>query len=316
MKEASMAQSTATELSLAGFQELFEQCSNWGRWGADDERGTLNLITPLETKRAASLVQHGETVSCAWPLNTVPSAENRSPALHLMVRAGDIVDTAANRSTADYLALAPHGLAHSHLDALCHVSWQGKLYNDRPVSLVTSNGATKLAITIGQNGIVSRGVLLDIPLSKGADSLEPGYAITPADLEAAESAAGIRVEPGDILLIRTGRHTRQRLYGTWDTGALMAGLHFTCAPWLKERNVALLGSDGISDVRPSSVEGTTLPIHVLTLAALGLQLLDNLNLDDLSGACARHSRWEFSLTIAPLRLERGTASAVNPIAVF
>ncbi|HEX3247374.1 MAG TPA: cyclase family protein [Chloroflexota bacterium] len=311
-----MTQTQPFELSQAEFRELFKQCSNWGRWGADDERGTLNLITPEQTKRAAALVQQGVSVSCAWPLNTVPSSENRSPALHLMVRAGDVADAVANRSTADYLALAPHGLAHSHLDALCHVSWEGKLYNDRPVSVVTSNGALKNAITIGQDGIVTRGVLLDIPLVKGMDSLEPGAAISPTDLEEAESAAGIRVEPGDVLMIRTGRHRRQALHGTWDTGKLMAGLHFTCMPWIKERGVALLGSDGISDVRPSAVEGTTLPIHTLTLTAMGMQLLDNLNLDDLADACSRFNRWEFWLTIAPLRLERGTASAVNPIAVF
>jgi kynurenine formamidase len=181
---------------------------------------------------------------------------------------------------------------------------------------VTSNGATQLAITIGQDGIVSRGVLLDIPLAHGQDSLEPGYAVTPADLEGAESRAGMRVESGDILLIRTGRHARQRLHGAWDTGVFMAGLHYTCMPWLKDRGVALLGSDGISDVRPSAVEGTTLPIHTLTLTAMGMQLLDNLNLDDVAEACAGFGRWEFSLTLAPLRLERGTASAVNPIAVF
>src|SRR5215204_4802521 len=219
-----MMQSPPTELSQAGFQGLFDQCSNWGRWGAEDERGTLNLITPEQTKRAAALIQHGVTVSCAWPLNTVPDPENRSPATHLMIRAGDIVESTTNRSTADYLALAPHGLAHSHLDALCHVSWQGKLYNDRPVSVVTSNGATRNAITIGQDGIVSRGILLDIPLLKQVDSLEPGTAITPADLDAAETAAGLRVESGDVLLIRTGRHARRRLYGTWDTGNLLAGL--------------------------------------------------------------------------------------------
>ena len=207
-----MIQSPATELSQAGFQELFDQCSNWGRWGAEDERGTLNLITPEQTKRAAALIQHGVTVSCAWPLNTVPDPENRSPATHLMIRAGDIVESTTNRSTADYLALAPHGLAHSHLDALCHVSWQGKLYNDRPVSVVTSNGATRNAITIGQDGIVSRGILLDIPLLKRVDSLEPGTAITPADLDAAETAAGLRVESGDVLLIRTGRHAAAALW--------------------------------------------------------------------------------------------------------
>ncbi|MFN0071449.1 MAG: cyclase family protein, partial [Chloroflexota bacterium] len=268
-----MVQSSAPELSPSGFQSLFDECSNWGRWGVDDERGTLNLITSEHTRRAATLVKEGITVSCAWPLNTVADQENKSPATHLMIRAGDVVDTATNRSTADYLALAPHGVEHSHLDALCHISWQGKIYNDRLISLVTSTGALKNAITIGQSGIVSRGVLLDIPLAKGVDWLEPGTAILPADLEAAEAAAGIRVETGDLLLIRTGRHQRRQQHGPWNASNLLAGLHYTCAPWLKARGVALLGSDGISDVRPHGVEGVSLPMHTLTLTAMGMQLL-------------------------------------------
>ena len=238
-----MSQSTAWELSLAGFQELFDRVSNWGRWGPDDERGTLNLITAEQTRRAASLIREGVTVSCAWPLNTVPSSENRSPALHLMVRAGDVIDTVANRSTADYLALAPHGLAHSHLDALCHVSWQGKLYNDRRVGVVTSNGATQLAITIGQDGIVSRGVLLDIPLAHGQDSLEPGYAITPADLEGAESTSclfapvGMRVSdctdpgtPGRLWPASTTPACRGSRIAASPSWAVMASATFVPAP--------------------------------------------------------------------------------------
>jgi kynurenine formamidase len=311
-----MAPPNEPELSLQGFHDLFNQCRNWGRWGPEDERGTLNLITPDLTRQAASLIREGVSVSCAWPLNTVTELDNKSPATHLMIRAGDVLATTDNRSTADYLALAPHGMGHSHLDALCHVSWDGKLYNDRPVSVVTSMGALQNDITIGQDGIVSRGVLLDIPRLKRVDWIEPGVAIMPSDLEAAESAAGIRVGTGDLLLIRTGRHRRRQALGPWNASTLIAGLHYSCGPWLKERGVALLGSDGVSDVRPHGVEGVSLPIHTLTLAAMGMQLLDNMNFDDLAEACVRHQRWEFFLTIAPLRLERGTASAVNPIAVF
>ncbi len=303
-------------MTVEQFQALFERCSNWGRWGPDDERGTLNLITPEVTRRAAALIREGATVSCALPLNTVADIENKMPAVHLMLRAGDVVDDVPTKSTADYLALAPHGQAHSHLDALCHVVWQGKIYNDRPASTVTSMGALKSAITIGQDGIVSRGVLLDIALLKGVDWLEPGTPIMPDDLEAAESAAGPRVGEGDVLLVRTGRHRRKQAHGPWDASAELAGLHYACAPWLRERGVALLGCDGVSDFRPHGVEGVPLPMHTLTLVAMGMQLLDNQNLDDLAEACAARSRWEFFLTIAPLRLERGTASAVNPIAVF
>ena len=185
-----MVQASRTGMGVEEFQALFDRVSNWGRWGEEDERGTLNLIAAEQVKRAASLVREGVTVSCALPLNTVPDVENIMPATHLMLRAGDVVEDVPTKSTADYLALAPHGQAHSHLDALCHVVWGGKIYNGRPASVVTSIGALKNAITIGQDGIVSRGVLLDIPLLKGVEWLEPGTPILPEDLEAAESAAG------------------------------------------------------------------------------------------------------------------------------
>jgi kynurenine formamidase len=311
-----VAQAAPARLSEDEFQALFDRCSNWGRWGPDDERGTLNLITPEHRRRAAGLVREGHTVSCAWPLNTQADVDNISPATHLMLRAGDVVESWPTRSTADYLALAPHGLTHSHLDALCHLSWRGKMYNGRPMSLVTSMGALANSITIGQDGIVGRGVLLDLPLAQGVDWLEPGTAILPDELIAAESAANLRVEPGDILLVRTGRHRRREVEGPWDSRASIAGLRWDCAPWLREREVALLGFDGISDVFPHGVEGVGLPIHTLTLVAMGMQLLDNQNLEDVARACADRRRWEFLLVIAPLRIERGTASATNPIAVF
>jgi kynurenine formamidase len=312
-----MVQAGPSKLSVEEFQALFDRCSNWGRWGPEDERGTLNLITPEQVKRAAGLVQEGITVSCSLPLNTTPDVENRSPALHLMIRAGDVVaQESPPPSIADYLGLAPHGQAHSHLDALCHVTWRGQIYNGRPVSVVTSTGAEKNAITIGQHGIVSRGVLLDVPSVKGVEWLEPGTPIVPDDLEAAETAEGLRVGEGDILLVRTGRHRRRKAHGPWNASAELAGLHYSCAPWLRERGVALLGCDGVSDYRPHGVEGVRIPMHTLTLVAMGMQLLDNQNLEELAEACASRRRWEFQLIVAPLRLERGTASAVNPIAVF
>jgi kynurenine formamidase len=246
----------------------------------------------------------------------VADIENPQPAVHLMLRAGDVVESWPTRSTADYLALAPHGQAHSHLDALCHVSWRGRMYNDRPMSLVTSMGALANSITVGQDGIVTRGVLLDIPLTRGVEWLEPGTPITPDDLETSENAAGLRVGTGDVLLVRTGRHRRRQAEGPWDASARLAGLHHDCAPWLRERGVALLGCDGVSDVRPHSFDEVPLPIHTLALVAMGMQLLDNQNLEELAAACAARGRWEFLLVIAPLRITGGTASATNPIAIF
>jgi kynurenine formamidase len=276
----------------------------------------LNLITAEGRVRAAGLVREGVTVSCAHPINTVSDVENISPAVHCMVRSGDVGLGVDFASTADYLAVAPHGLGHSHLDALCHFIWQGKIYNNRPASVVTSTGARANAITAGQDGIVSRGILLDIPRLLGVDWLPTDHGISVEELERAEASAGVRVESGDMLLVRTGRHPRRLAEGVWDTRKELAGLHHTVAPWLKDRGVALLGSDGVSDVRPQPFSVTTHPIHILALVAMGLQLLDNLNLEDVATACAQRTRWEFLLVVAPLKLVGGTASMVNPIAVF
>jgi kynurenine formamidase len=294
-------------------EALFEELKNWGRWGGDDERGALNYITPAKRLAAVSSVQEGITVSASLPLAKIPSAENASPALHYMIRAGDLVDAS---SFADFLGIAPHGMAHTHLDALCHFLHNGQMYNGFPASRVTSAGATALSIEAGADGIVSRGVLLDVPAAKGRDWLEPGEAIHPDDLEAAEQQAGIQVESGDILLVRTGRHRRRRELGDWNGRETLAGLHASCLPWLWQRQVAVLGCDGVSDVIPSQISDFRMPIHVVTIVSMGIHLIDNCDLEALAEACAAKRRWSFLLTLAPLRLSQGTASLLNPIAVF
>jgi kynurenine formamidase len=302
-----------TPATRAEIDEIFERVKNWGRWGPEDERGALNFITDAVRQKGARTVQDGVSVSCALPLNTVASAENSSPVTHLMVRAGDLPEATG---TADYLAIAPHGMAHTHLDALCHIFNRGQMYNGFPAGAVLSSGASRCAITSGEQGIVSRGVLLDIPPARGLDWLEPGDPIYPTDLEAAEERAGLRVEEGDILLVRTGRHRRNAQAGPSNAREMVAGLHAACLPWLHERRIVVLGCDGISDVLPSRVEGVGLPIHFVAIPGIGLHLIDNAQLDDLADACAQRRRWEFLLTLAPLRLQRGTASPVNPIALF
>lgn len=299
--------------TAAEVEAIFEQVKNWGRWGAEDQRGALNFITPAVRQRAAATVRDGVAVSCALPLATEPSEQNVSPVQHLMVRAGDLPDATGS---ADYFAIAPHGMAHTHLDALCHIFAHGQMYNGFPVSDVTSAGAMRNAITAGEGGIVSRGVLLDVASARGGAWLEPGEPIFPADLEVAEERAGVRVEAGDILLIRTGRWLRWAQVGPWNGRAMLAGLHAACLPWLHERKIAVLGCDGISDVLPSRVQSYRLPIHGVIIPAMGVHLIDNAQLEDLAAACAERNRWEFLLTLAPLRLERGTASPLNPIALF
>jgi kynurenine formamidase len=287
-----------------------QSLSNWGRWGDDDQLGALNLVTADVTAAAAATVQSGRTVSCARPLNTLPSVDNPQPAVHLMM------GTATEGYGSDYVALAPHGFATSHLDALCHIFHEGRLFNGYPAEAVTAHGATQLGIHHLRAGIVTRGVLLDIPALRGVDALEPGDPIFPDELDAAEAKGGVAVRAGDALLVRTGRWHWRQDHGPWDAASLLAGLDASCLPWLRERDVALLGSDGVSDVVPSRIEGVGLPIHSVTIASMGLHLMDNLDLEDVGAACAEEGRWAFLLTVAPLVLRRGTASPVNPIAVF
>lgn len=311
-----MSEGSQKLVSAREFDEIFQSIKNWGRWGKDDQRGALNFITPAKRKAATALIRDGEVVSCALPLAKAPAADNPTPVMHLMMRAGD-VQRANFPATADYFAIAFHGFATTHIDALCHVYYQGKMYNGFDASLVTSLGARALSIDVAESGIVSRGVLLDFPRLKGVEWLEPGTPITTADLDACEKAQGVTVETGDILLIRTGRHVRRRAQGAWDLSQSMAGLHVETLRWLHAREIAVLGSDAASDVAPAPVEGIGgLPIHVGTIAGMGCHILDNCQLDDLAEACARANRWAFHLTVAPLRLAQGTGSPVNPIALF
>jgi kynurenine formamidase len=284
--------------------------SNWGRWGEKDQLGALNLITPERRASAARLVRSGRTVSCSRAIPTLPGPENPSPAVHAMI------GTATEGWAGDYFAIAPHGFATSHLDALCHIFHEGSLYNGYPIERITAHGALELGVHELRDGMVSRGVLLDVARARGVEWLEPGEAIGPADLEWAEEAAGLRVESGDLLLVRTGRWKLRDERGAWDPREKLAGLYASCLPWLHERGVATLGCDGVSDVIPSLVEGVPMPIHTVGIVAMGLHLLDNLDLEGLAEACAEEERWEFLLAIAPLVLFRGTASPVNPLAVF
>jgi len=297
-------------MATADVVALHTDLSNWGRWGPDDQLGALNLITPAITAAATATVRSGRTVSCARPLNTEPAPDNPVPVAHHMI------GTATEGWGADYFAIAPHGFATSHIDALCHIFYEGRLFNGYDTGTVTAHGATRLGIHQLHNGIVTRGVLLDIPALRGVDALEPGEPIFPEDLEAAEERAGLHAQEGDALLIRTGRWSWRDTHGPWELAARAAGLDAACLAWLRARDVATLGSDAVSDVLPSRVERVAMPIHEIAIVALGLHLMDNLDLDALAAACAAEGRWEFLFVVAPLVLRRGTASPVNPIAVF
>jgi kynurenine formamidase len=212
-----------------------------------------------------------------------------------------------------------HGDCHTHIDALCHIAYADRLYGGRPASSVTSHGAQALGMDDYADGIVGRGVLLDIPRLRGVPYLEPGVAVTRAELEAAERAQGVRLEEGDIFVFRTGHHRRRLERGPWDNGYSgegKAGLHVDTIPWMHERKIAMFMPDGDGETVPSTVDGILYPIHPLQVAAMGMAVSDSLNLEDIAAACDQEQRWEFLVVAAPLRLPRGTGSPFNPIAIL
>jgi kynurenine formamidase len=305
-----------TDLSGDEFSSLFQELSRWGRWGSDDERGALHFLTPERVVAAAGLVSEGVSVTLSLPLNTVASAHNPKPAEHHMTAVGDSAASPPIHFMKDYVGADYHHDGHTHIDALCHVEYGGSLYNGVPAQSVTAEGARADAIDVLETGLVGRGVLLDIPRLRGAPWLEPGDHVFRDDLEGAEREHGVTVRSGDILLVRTGLVGRLREAGPWPTAELKAGLHPTAMTFVAERGVSVLGSDGNSDTAPSSTEGVDFPIHVLALNAMGVHLLDYLQLEDLSAACERIGRWEFLFVASPLRITGGTGSPINPLAIL
>jgi kynurenine formamidase len=304
------------ELSAAGFRALYEQLRGQAQWGDGDRRGALNHITPARLLAAAGEVQIGRPVTLASPL-AGSAADNPHPgARHMKHLPGESSDVAGLSFAADTLAMNVHGDVDSHIDALCHVSYQGTLYNGVEPGAVTSAGASVLSIDDAHDGIAGRGVLLDIPAVRGVRWLEPGDYVTAADLAAAQEAQQVSVGPGDLLFVRVGHRRRRAELGPWDVAGSRAGLHPQAMEYLAERQVAALGSDGNSDTAPSLVDGVAFPVHVLAINAMGLHLVDYLQFDDLLPVCQAAGRWSFLCVIAPLRLPGGTGSPVNPIAIL
>jgi kynurenine formamidase len=305
------------DVSADEFRALFRELSSWGSWGRDDERGALHHLTPERVAAAARLVRDGVSVTLSLPLATKAAASNPQPAdFHMTMLSDTDIGSGSLRFAKDYVGVDYHNDGHTHIDALCHVAYEGSLYNGRPQGAVTSEGAAVDAIDVLANGLVGRGVLLDVPRLRGRPWLEPGEHVFRADLEAAEREQGVAVGEGDILLVRTGHARRLAELGPWETATAKAGLHPTAMPFVAERGVAALGSDGNSDTAPSSTEGIAFPIHVLAINAMGVHLLDYLQFEDLRAACEHAGRWEFLLVAAPLRIVGGTGSPLNPIAVL
>jgi kynurenine formamidase len=289
------------------FDQLFQQVKNWGRWGADDQLGAANLITEAKRKQAVALAKSGITVSLAHsPLKEV-APDNPNPFSHTMNRG----------LTTDTYSVSYHGYAHSHIDALCHFLYKDQTYNGYPrEQVLTDKGCAKLGIENLRNGIVTRGVLIDMPRLKNVPYLEPGTPVFVDDLLAWEKMAKVKVSPGDAIFLRTGRWARRAKVGPWSVSRNAAGYHASVAPWLKERGVSFLGSDAAQDVVPALVDGINLPVHVLAIAALGVDIFDNQDLEAVAETAAKLNRWEFLLSVAPVPVTGGTGFPANAIAVF
>ncbi|MFG3009625.1 cyclase family protein [Streptomyces cinerochromogenes] len=301
-------------VSRREFDALFEAVRTWGRWTPAD-RGAWNRVTADHVRRAAAGVRSGVVVPLALPWNTRPGPDNRRPALHHMTDLGD-VERPEPSTHKDFIAADYHGKGVTHLDALSHIAYRGQLYDGRTAGdAVGSEGARFGAVsTLGP--LVTRGVLLDLPAALGVRWLEPGHAVHARDITAAERALGVTIGEADAVLLRSGQVRRRAELGAWDPDTASAGLHVDAVPLLAERGVALLGGDGDSDVRPSPVEGVHSPVHALAVAAMGVPLLDNLDLEALSAATAEAGRYAFLLVVAPLKVPGGTGSPVNPVAVL
>jgi kynurenine formamidase len=299
------------------FTALFQSLKSSADHGPVDRRGALNHLTAAHVIGAAREVRLGRSVSLARPIRSESTADNPEPVRYEMTGAlGDHHLEEGLDFAVDHFGMNIHGDGDSHLDALCHVIYDSKLYNDVPVDAITQAGATALSIDVIRDGIVGRGVLLDIPRLRGQSWLDPGEVVTDDELRAAEQAQHVRVGQGDLLFVRVGHGRRRRELGPWDVAQTRAGLHPSALEFVAEREVAVLGSDSNNDAAPSPAEDVDFPVHVLAVNALGIQLLDYLQFEDLAEVCEEQDRWTFLAVIAPLRLEGATGSPINPIAIL
>ena len=304
------------EVTQADVERWKQELTNWGRWGPDDEIGTLNLITTEKRKQAAGLVRDGISVSLARDAETEEAIDNPRP--YQVTPLG---------ITADEIRISYHGFIHTHLDFLNHnfigdgVTYNG--YQPDPTLVAAEGGHSRNTVHNAKDGIVTRGVLIDMARFKNVPYLEPGTPIYIEDLEAWEEETGLTVSPGDAVVIRTGRWARRAEVGPWDIANAAAGLHASVIPWLKQRDIALLGGEAPQDVAPAGIDPAVTvaddlgprPLHRFALIYLGMPLFDNLDLEAVGEVAASLNRWEFLLTAAPLPT-RGTGSPINPIATF
>lgn len=303
-------------LSLMEFDALFEKIKTWNNYASEIiQRGALNYISTKEITQAAALVTTGELVKMALPWNTVSGPDNHKPSIHYMSEMGDTPNEEPTCNK-DFIGADYHGKAVSHLDSLTHIAYKGLLFGGKKSSEVVSSSGTSWGAVDKLGPIVSRGVLLDAARFAGKDWLEPATAIHAPEIIAMETKFNFKIGKGDIVLLRSGHFARREKLGVWDPSDFSAGFHVDVMEFFNDRQVSVIGADGDSDVRPSPVAGVGSPIHVLALTALGIPLLDNLQLEALASKCAQLNRWTFQMVVTPLNIPRGTGSPVNPVAIF
>jgi kynurenine formamidase len=307
---ASRKTSRARDLSDQELEAMFHRCSNTGKWGSNDELGTLNYITPAKRIAAAGLVKTGEVVSVGRDLSTRQTKSNGQPVSHIMM-----YTDRNSPSCTDYFSIFPHGMVVTHMDALCHFSWNDQFYNGRKRSeSLSASGAKWGSIYAQRQGIFTRGVLLDVAAARGVPWYKPDEYVTVADFEAAEKRQHLRVESGDAIFVRTGMERMEAELGEQDTYP-RAGLHPECVEWMHNRQASVYGGDCIEKL-PFPSESFTSAMHMIVLASMGLPILDWPALTELAKTCERVNRWDYLLTTAPLRLPGGTASPINPLCIF
>jgi kynurenine formamidase len=314
-------------MSEARLRQLAREVRNWGRWGPDDEIGTLNFITPDAIARAARLVTAGKVFALGIPLGRQgpqSGTRQRFNPIHAMFRDGGD----RPRDAAGVLEMQGYGGSDDWIvmplqcvtqwDSLAHVFDSGRMYNGYSADLVTSGGAARNSIDKTRDRIVGRGVLLDVARFKGVEFLEPGYAITVEDLDGCAAAGRVEVRRGDILLVRTGHMSRYLKKGSWDHFDLddSPGVSVFTAPWLHAHEVAAIASDNYAvEVRPSELPPFRSPFHIVAIPNMGLTLGEIFFLDDLAADCAADGRWEFLLVAPPLPVTRGVGTPINPYAL-
>ena len=297
-------------LGAAEIREMFEELSNWGRWGENDQRGTLNLITPAKRRQAAALVREGISVSLSQNLSTEQAVDNTRP-MELIMTAQEGSPVAMDEWRIFY-----HGLTYAHMDALCHARFEGRAYNGFGAGDASAGGCASSGIENLKDGVLSRGILIDVPRLRGVDYLAPGTPVLASDIEAWEREAGVRIESGDVVLIRTGRWGQRAATGPFSLQGGSPGVHVSALPLLRERDAAVLATDVGLDVIPAGVDGVVIPTHTVAIASIGLLIIDNADLEELAATAARLDRWEFMFSVAPIPVTGATGSVVNAIATF